>query len=272
MCIAIYKPSDKEISKETLKSCFTSNRDGCGFAYINTDYLGKKKIIIKKSLDFETFYRQYQRAQRLNPESPFLIHFRIKTHGTVSKFNCHPFKIDENHAFIHNGVISGVGTDYIKSDTQLFNDKILKKLPEGWTKRSEITLLIEEMIAHSKVVVLNLEGDVQIYNESKGNWKDGIWYSNYSYKTYKAPTTPKYPYRSQTTYWKQCDECDKTFKSTALNYFCDEDDFKKLCAVCTSKQIKDELVLGSDTITQAIYDMWSDIEPGWQATASYVSQ
>ena len=81
MCIAIYKPSDKELTKETLETCFNANPDGAGFAYINTDYVGHKKIKIKKTLDFEDFYQKYERALSLAPESPFLIHFRIKTHG-----------------------------------------------------------------------------------------------------------------------------------------------------------------------------------------------
>ena len=46
MCIAIYKPAELIISEETLKECYTSNRDGCGFSYINTDHLGIKKMVI----------------------------------------------------------------------------------------------------------------------------------------------------------------------------------------------------------------------------------
>lgn len=186
MCIAIYKPADKTISKEILKECRDSNKDGCGFAYINTDYQGKKKIVVYKSMDFDSFYHKYERATRLNPESPFIIHFRIATHGTVDKFNCHPFMIDHNTVFIHNGIISGVTKDAKRSDTQMFNEEFLRHVdPKVLTTDGPIKKLIEKFVVGSKLVIMNVEGDVQIYHESTGNWQDGVWYSNYGWR----PTT-----------------------------------------------------------------------------------
>lgn len=178
MCVAIYKPANVTISDENLKNCFLANQHGCGFAYINTDHTGVRRIKIKKTMDYEIFKRQYDRAVRVNPESPFLIHFRIRTHGTTDKFNCHPFSVDDEHVFIHNGTITGVGTDSKKSDTQLFNEKILKKLPNGWMNEEHFKFLIEESIGYSKLAVLNIDGDVQLYNESRGSWIEGAWYSN----------------------------------------------------------------------------------------------
>jgi len=265
MCIAIYKPADKEITKETLETCFRANGDGCGFAYINTTFTGDRKIKIKKSLDFDTFYRQYSRALEVDPESPFLIHFRIKTHGPVNKANCHPFKIDNDHAFIHNGVISGVGFDVEKSDTRLFNDKVLRKLNEGWMDREEIKLLVEQMIAHSKLVVLNLDGDIQIYNEDKGNWKDGIWFSNYSYKetTYQPRVNKS---------WKKCDKCSGSFHPNVFSYFCDLEEFKIFCPKCTGELKRQGMVYSSDEITKSQYDMWAPVEPIYADTATYTRQ
>lgn len=182
MCIAIFKPAGLMIEKETLKTCFDNNPDGCGFAYINVDFQGVRRIKVKKSMDFETFYRQYERATRINPDSPFLIHFRIATHGEVSKFNCHPFETRDGQVFIHNGIINGVGLDNRKSDTQLFNDKILKVLPNGWEGSSGIRTLIEKFIVTSKLVVMNEDGAVTIFNEAKGEWANDIWWSNSSYK------------------------------------------------------------------------------------------
>lgn len=181
MCIAIYKPADKVLSDETLEACFENNPDGCGFAYINTDDLGVKKIVIKKTMEFETFLRQYKRAISIAPESPFLVHFRIRTHGETTTFNCHPFPIDDETVFIHNGIIKGVGFDQKKSDTQLFNEEILRKMPAGWLDNDGIMKLMSEFIDYSKLVIMNIDGDVTIVNESKGTWKEGVWYSNTSY-------------------------------------------------------------------------------------------
>ena len=182
MCIAIYKPANKRISKEILKNCFDNNDDGAGFAYINTDFHGVKRLKIKKYMKFDLFYKQYKRAQSIAPESPFIIHFRVGTHGEKSTFNCHPFYVDKNIAFIHNGIISGVGFDKRKSDTQLFNELVLQELPKGWEKNKAIGTLIEDFIGSSKLVTLNIKGEVTIFNSSKGEWVDECWYSNASYK------------------------------------------------------------------------------------------
>lgn len=181
MCIAIYKPAGVTLSKDLLKNCAEANRDGCGFTYINESYTGVRKLFIKKSLDFETFYAQYERATRVNNDSPFLVHFRIKTHGNTDKANCHPFMIDNDSVFIHNGIISGVGFDADKSDTRLFNEKVLQVLPSGWESNEAIRLMVGEFIGQSKIVTMNVEGDVQIINEEKGHWHNKCWFSNSSY-------------------------------------------------------------------------------------------
>lgn len=190
MCIAIYKPAGVTLSKELLKTCFENNDDGCGFAYINESHTGIRKIFIKKTLDFEIFWRQYLRATKVNHDSPFLIHFRIKTHGPVDRDNCHPFMVDDEVAFIHNGIISGVGSDKKKSDTRLFNEKVLQKLPVGWENNEAIKVLVEDFILRSKLVTLDIDGNVQIFNEDLGGWSEGCWFSNDSWKPRKPYVSP----------------------------------------------------------------------------------
>ncbi len=62
MCIAIYKPAGKVITKETLAACFINNSDGAGFAYVNTDIFGRRRLVIKKAMTFDLFYKKYKRA------------------------------------------------------------------------------------------------------------------------------------------------------------------------------------------------------------------
>jgi len=181
MCIAIAALPGNVISDEHLLNSYKNNPDGCGFAYINTDVIGVRRLKIEKTMDYDTFLKKYKRAVKNHPESPFLIHFRIATHGTVDKFNCHPFKIKKDLVFIHNGVIGGVGQEKSRSDTQLFNDNILKKLPKGWESNDAMIPLIEKFIGHSKMITLSLDGTVSLYNESSGHWVGDVWYSNYTY-------------------------------------------------------------------------------------------
>ena len=74
-----------------------------------------------------------------------------------------------------------VSTDAKRSDTNMFNEKLLKQLPSNFIRNSAIMNLIEESIGQSKLVFLDNEGRYVIANESLGHWVDNVWYSNDSY-------------------------------------------------------------------------------------------
>ena len=184
MCIAIWKDEGKTISEETLATCFKANSDGAGFMYPENG----KLHIHKGYFRFEDFYKAYKPHE----DKQCVIHFRIKTHGSVSVDNCHPFNINKEFAFVHNGVISGYGVDDI-SDTRDFNHKILQPIVKKWGNLSlfepAMKTLIESKIGYSKLIFLDKHGNAEIFNDSKGVWEEGggIWYSNSSYKPY-VPT------------------------------------------------------------------------------------
>lgn len=188
MCVAIYKPAKVSIAKKVLEACAEQNKDGCGMAYISQE---TGEIVVFKTMHFKDFYPVYKEAFRDNKESPFLIHFRIATKGKVNEDNCHPFVIDENHVFIHNGTITPVPVDPKGevSDTRIFNEMILKKLPNGWVVNDGIKAMVEEFIGKSKLAVLNRNGDVHLYNEKDGSWKEGVWFSNTRHEWRLKPST-----------------------------------------------------------------------------------
>lgn len=199
MCIAIYKAAGKIISKETLEQCFKSNPDGTGYMY-NKD----NKLHIKKGFfGFEDFYSEYEKDQN----EQCVIHFRIKTHGEINTENCHPFQVTTNLGFIHNGIIGGYGTKE-HSDTYKFNEEILKPLVTTFGKQAIwkvfVKSLIEGVIGWSKLVFLDNQGRFTIYNAHKGEWDDGVWYSNSSYKppkiTHYPPLDNPYEGRWKKTY------------------------------------------------------------------------
>lgn len=266
MCIAIFKPADKSIPKDTLRTCFDNNDDGAGFSYINTDFCGVRRLKIKKYMKFEDFYKAYEKATRLFPDSPFIIHFRIGTHGEKSSYNCHPFWVRKDLVFIHNGIISGVGTDKRKSDTQLFNDKILKKLPKDWERNDAIWSLIHGFIGMSKLIFLNTDGEYMIVNEDKGEWVDGVWYSNSSYKvrttyfshtnrydTYRLPE----PKKTSKKFWEidekdleTCEECNRAIQLKYLKpYKVEGAEPLLLCSLCAKAYGSDGVLNGCEEMT-----------------------
>lgn len=189
MCVIIYNPPKVIINRETFVKCARANSDGMGLA-IPLD--GKIKIV--KSLDdVDKFYDQYKELRINNPLAKIGIHFRLSTQGEVSVKNSHPFRIKRDVAFFHNGIISGMGFEGTKSDTMIFNDRILKKLPKGFYKNKTILKMLCEYIGgYNKLLFLDKEGYAMIIGVHKGEYdKEGNWFSNmnWNYTPYNYDRT-----------------------------------------------------------------------------------
>jgi hypothetical protein len=195
MCIIILNKKNI-IPEEQFLQSWDNNPDGAGMAYIENG-----QIIIKKELnDPEKFYLCYLSA-REKTTCPILLHFRISTSGKIDRANCHPFLVNKQLAFAHNGIIWHT-TDKLSgfSDTMLFNKLILQRLPANFLDRKGIVELIRGYIDSSKLVFLHGTGRYDIINERLGHWSDGNWYSN---KTYKPTIKEITKWDSQ--YWD--DQC-----------------------------------------------------------------
>jgi glutamine amidotransferase len=179
MCIAIYKPAGKRITKRTLRHCFTANPDGAGMMFIDSN---RGLTTHKGFFSFRSFYKQFRDYEREFPDSHFVLHCRIATSGKINTNGCHPHRVSDNLAFVHNGVFINFSTikNKGKSDTQLFNEKILKKLPPNFLQIPELRKGIYEYCTagFSKLVFMDGNGKVTIFNEKAGSWLGGVWYSN----------------------------------------------------------------------------------------------
>lgn len=184
MCIAISKPQGFTLTDETLQECWTRNPDGAGFMYVEN----KQLQIIKGLMTFEAFKLAYEPHR----EAACVLHFRIKTHGKTNEENTHPFLIDKGLGMVHNGILSTVDTtsDQTMSDTYHFTQTHLHRFRRD-NKRFYLNpvykTILESFIGYSKLIFMDNQGNVEIFNESKGVWDSGCWFSNTSYKTYEYP-------------------------------------------------------------------------------------
>lgn len=178
MCIAILNTKGT-IDRQTFQTCWNNNPDGGGIAWADNG----KVNIIKEMKSSDILFERYVELRDKFPNNNFLIHFRIATHGKVNETNCHPFKVNKQLAFIHNGMIDGAGlkvsTEF--SDTYLFNQLILQKLPKNFTENEAILNLLSEYIGYSKLVFLDSRDNWAIVNENLGTWDGDNWFSNNSY-------------------------------------------------------------------------------------------
>ena len=177
MCIAIYKPADKNISKRILGRCWNNNNDGAGFMYAKDDRL----YVDKGYFEFKKFWKAI-RPHILDDPKALVIHFRIATSGKVDAENCHPFLINDGLGLVHNGIISDLNDGIDRCDT-LRMAMILKHLPEDFIHNDSIMKLVELAVGNSnKFVFMNSKGEVKFINESTGIVVDGVWYSNGSFR------------------------------------------------------------------------------------------
>lgn len=198
MCIAIASFKGVEIpNKQRLRNCFNRNSDGAGFSIAT----GKEVIISKGYMTFDDFEKAIDKYSKLYDlkESGVLIHFRIKTHGKVSKEQTHPFPISSldidlnatdisvDRAMVHNGIIRGYGSYSLSSklsDTQEFCKEFLYHFEqankEWWNSAPLVEIVTEEL--GSKMAILDKSGEIKTFGTG---WiqdkEDHVWYSNSNY-------------------------------------------------------------------------------------------
>lgn len=181
MCIAILNPTEVTLEKSVLKTCWENNRDGAGMLYVVNGVLTTHK----EMKNFDSFYNHYLDVRKKHRDSQVVIHFRISTHGKVDLTNCHPFIVNDEWGFVHNGIISSAPKSKEFSDTYMFNQEVLQKLPKDWLFNDGIFDLVQEYIGSSKLLFLNSSNDAYIVNEEWGVWDMGCWFSNTTYKASK---------------------------------------------------------------------------------------
>jgi len=195
MCIIVVKPKNKQIQdKKILKRCFTINRDGAGYMYVNKE----KKVVIKKGfMKFEDFYKSVMKDYKENnlEKQNLIMHFRIGTSGK-NKLGCtHPFPITDNMndleltscktniGICHNGIVqtfNSYANQY--SDTELYIATVITpiiRLNLQAYKFKDVQALISKT-TNSKWAVLDKNDEYYLIGQFVED--DGYFYSNESFR------------------------------------------------------------------------------------------
>ena len=179
MCIAILTTPNKALDEKTFRRCFNINRDGFGMAFINDD----GKVEIDKGFMAEDYaWKSYM--EKINKginKNPMLLHFRLRTAGSVDQGNCHPFAV-KGGAMVHNGTFWRDGNMNGKSDSRILAETYHDKL--HYANLSANKNEFQDAFGYNRVAFLFNEGKYIIFSEEKdgGQWDDGIWYSNGGWK------------------------------------------------------------------------------------------
>lgn len=207
MCIIVVKPAGHELPTwGVLEKCFKNNPDGAGFMYAKDGLVH----IRKGFMSFSEFRKEFREEKKHFDfvDSPVVFHFRIKTHGEVSKECCHPFPVSTDlerlrktemvvkFGAAHNGIISGRNTSPKKSDTMDYIMNVvapLCKLSQDPTRDKNVKLILSDTLGGANKFVL-LDGDYGLLMVGNFIEDNGCYFSNSTYNT------SRYTYKPTSTY------------------------------------------------------------------------
>jgi predicted glutamine amidotransferase len=242
MCMIMFFPKGINYAdRKELKKQSEFNPHGIGYMYVefNQDKPEEKtgNLIVKKFLSFDLFYKEFSvDFETHHSKSPFVVHFRLATQGTKDLTNCHPFYVNEKIGFVHNGIITKSERDEKFSDTYIFNEKILKPIGNNiYTNEETKDLLLNYVGEYNKLVFLRNDGEVITFNENRGEWKKGIWFSN---KSYSPINTEK----NIETHTKKCKICNilyhKNYMFKISYLYGGVDVTEYVCKDCSNRGVK----------------------------------
>jgi len=192
MCIiAIKKAGVKFPDEQTLCTMWYNNPDGAGFMYLH-----KGQVCIRKGfMKLTDFIEALKLARREVDEvqTPFVLHFRITTHGGTKPANCHPFPVTDNIALLqkpvlhtnvgvaHNGIIHIIPRNGISDTMEYIASQMshMKRIDKKFYRNAHFLSMIEDAIG-SKMAILGSDGCIATIGEF--NEHNGMLYSNTSWQ------------------------------------------------------------------------------------------
>jgi predicted glutamine amidotransferase len=162
MCVLAIKPAKEVISLASIKLIAAGNDDGFGLAWVDRGKIRTFRGLASPELAHECLKKLKNVL--------VVAHWRMATHGVISKEMCHPFKVVQGQYLFHNGVVGAMG-DKDRSDTYNIA-RTLSYLP-GTAERER---LLKSFGLNQKWVLFDVkDGPIKIGDFSVLN---GVWYSN----------------------------------------------------------------------------------------------
>jgi predicted glutamine amidotransferase len=177
MCLIIHKPASVYFNNAWLKDFYRKNRDGAGIMWNVKGVVEVEKITSPTESEWIDFYNTYA-AKR-----DCVIHLRMRTHGTISDENTHPYYISNGIWLMHNGILStGNAKDIERSDTWHFIQDVLKPAlrrdEKFLNKQDHVERLGKQIGSNNKFVFCGVRKSPLIVNKSAGVIRKGAWFSN----------------------------------------------------------------------------------------------
>lgn len=163
MCCIIYKPKGVQMpSLDILSKIKKLNHNGYGFVSTNHFH---------KGLDYRTFLRH---LSEVGDDEDCIIHFRLATHGSICRANCHPFT-ENGVYFAHNGTLNVYPVEDMTDSEIAFRMKIYPEIQRFGYGTKQADWAIKQICGYSRFAMM-YQGEVRLFGDYK--ILNGIYYSN----------------------------------------------------------------------------------------------
>lgn len=179
-----------------LENGTTANRDGHGFAVIVGD-----RIETGYSMNAAAALEAFEKVRKLHPESYAIFHSRYTTDGVTNIDNCHPFVVggDTRTVLAHNGILPDPARPLKgdpRSDTAILADDLIPSGVFGHLRSKRARRRLARWMTPpgagsypNKVAILTVDPaypkNAYLINAQLGIEKDGVWYSNSGYCSWR---------------------------------------------------------------------------------------
>ena len=263
MCLLIACKPGYTPSEGALLRAATNNPDGFGYALVIGEG-ADAHIHMHRGMSAVAVIDDFLAMRERHPEGHAIWHARFATHGTMTKDNCHPFRVaGRNDTFLaHNGILPlWIAPTDNRSDTRVFAEDILPAFGleslDSWRTRTAL----EDLIGTDKVAILTvnpeLKSQLYLLNEKMGDWgakggeDEGVWYSNGSHRYVKSV-----PYSAGATLLDKADDDDRWLTAAEQAELMDWWTRHGECAACQAiMEPEDDICPFCQTCRWCGYDM-----------------
>ena len=194
MCLIIYNSNGSKVPEHHIRTAHENNPHGFGIMWAQNGEVKTHRAL----LDADEIVDIMNDMEGI----PYVVHFRYRTRGPISKDMAHPFKVlskknDGHDLFMmHNGTFMFLKADEEESDSAKFAKHLRGALrvygSDSLFDKAQLSRMANRVGAVNKLVFLRGDGKIALVNKNAG-WQDGaLWYSNtYSLKPAYRTTSSK---------------------------------------------------------------------------------
>lgn len=156
--------------REIIKAMHRANPHGMGMCTPTMSYKGMSIKALLRKLESRT------------KNEPCLLHFRLATHGSIRRANCHPFHDRATDTwFMHNGILDITPRGDMTDSETAFREILLPTIEEHGLDSDLTRYTIKQVMGFSRFAFM--QGyNVRLFGDY--TMRHGCWFSNLRFLQY----------------------------------------------------------------------------------------